>query len=60
MAMFSSLDKFRMLSTHEGVCQFSSLILAMSKSSDALLDHIADYLQFISNAQSLRFTLNVR
>jgi hypothetical protein len=28
------------------------LILAMSKRSEVLLDHIADYLQFISNAQS--------
>ena len=30
----------------------------MTLSSDALLDHIADYLQFISNAQSFWFTLN--
>jgi hypothetical protein len=28
----------------KGVCQFGYLILAMSQSSDALLDHIADYL----------------
>jgi hypothetical protein len=40
------------------VCHFSPHILAMTSSSDALLDHIADYLQFISNAQSFRFTLN--
>ena len=30
----------------------------MTLSSDALLDHIADYLQFISNTQSFWFTLN--
>ena len=30
----------------------------MALSSDALLDHIADYLQFISNAQLFWFTLN--
>ena len=30
----------------------------MSKRSGVLLDHIADYLQFISNAQSFWFTLN--
>jgi hypothetical protein len=35
-----------------------SLILAMSSSSDALLDHIANFLKFISSAQSFRFTLN--
>jgi len=29
----------------------------MALSSDALLDHIVDYLQFISNAQSFWFTL---
>ena len=59
MAMFSSLDKFWMLSElkllgasqhpDEGVCQFSLLILAISQSSDALLDHITDYLRFMSN-----------
>ena len=37
---------------------FSPHILAMSSSSEALLDHIADYLLFISNAQSYWFTLN--
>ena len=30
----------------------------MTLSSDALLDHITDYVQFISNAQSFWFTLN--
>jgi hypothetical protein len=30
----------------------------MTPSSDTLLDHIADYLQFISNAQSFWFMLN--
>ncbi len=34
------------------------LILAMSSSSDALLDHIADFLKFISSAQSFWFTLD--
>jgi hypothetical protein len=48
MAMFLSLDKFQTFcelksggaSYHpdEGVCNFSSLILVMSSSSDALLD----------------------
>jgi hypothetical protein len=30
----------------------------MSLSSESILDHIAEYLQFISNAQSFWFTLN--
>jgi len=30
----------------------------MTSSSDALLDHIADYMQFISNAQLFWFMLN--
>ncbi len=30
----------------------------MSLSSESILDHIADYLKFISNAQSFWFTLN--
>jgi len=60
MAMFLLLDKFWATSEQkslgasqhpdEEVCQFGSLILlilAMSQSSDALLDHIADYLRFI-------------
>ena len=42
----------------EGVCQFGSLILAMSQSSDTLLDHIADYLRFISNAKLFWCLLN--
>ena len=70
MALFSSLDNFWTLcklklfwaSQHpdKGVCQFSLRlqILAMSQSSDALLDHITDYLRFISNAESFWFTLN--
>ena len=55
MAMFLLLDKFWATSEQkllgasqhpdEGVCQFGSLILVMSHSSDALfVDHIADYL----------------
>jgi hypothetical protein len=32
--------------------------LAMSSSSESILDHIADYLTFISGAQSFWFTLN--
>ena len=35
-----------------------SLILLMSSSSEALLDHIADFLKFISSAQSLWFSLD--
>jgi len=34
------------------------LILEMSLSSEALLDHIADFLEFISSAQSFWFSLN--
>ena len=40
------------------MCHFGPLILHMSKRSVVLFDHIADYLQFISNAQSFWFTLN--
>ena len=40
------------------MCHFGPLILHMSKRSEVLLDHIADYLQFISNAQSFWFALN--
>jgi len=72
MAMFLSLDKFWATSKlksvgasqhpDEAVCHFifSLHILAMTSSSDALLDHNADYLQFISNsnAQSFWLTLN--
>jgi len=42
----------------KGVCKFSLLILQMSLSSEALFDHIADFLKFISSAQSLWFSLN--
>ena len=68
IVMFPSLKKSRTLSEpklHEaskhpdkGVCQYGLLILVMSFSSEALLDHVADYLQFIFNAQSFWFTLN--
>jgi hypothetical protein len=42
----------------EGVGNFSSLILVMSSSSEALLDHKADFLKFISKAQSFWFSLD--
>ena len=42
----------------EGVCKFSLLILVMSSSSEALLDHIADFLKFISSAQLFLFSLD--
>jgi len=68
MAMFLLQDKFWATiepkslgaSQHpdEGVCQFESLILAMSQSSDTLLDHVADYLRFISNTKKIWFSLN--
>jgi hypothetical protein len=68
MAIFLSLDEFQTFcelksggaSYHpdEGVCNFSSLILVMSSSSDALLDHKADFLKFISKAQSFWFSLD--
>ena len=35
------------------------LILEMSSSSEALLDHIADFLKFISGAQPFWFLLNM-
>jgi len=41
----------------EGVCQFGSLILAMSYLTPFHI-HIADYLRFISNAKSFWFLLN--
>jgi len=47
------------LTNDEGVCHFSLNILAMTSSSDAFLDHIADYLQFIFNAQLFWFMLNM-
>jgi hypothetical protein len=68
MAMLLLLDEFQTFSRlksggasyhpDEGVCHFSPHILAMTSSSDALLDHIADYLQFISNTLLFWFTLN--
>jgi len=70
MAMFSSLDKFQRFSKPKSggayqhpdvwVCQFGSLILVMSSSSEALPDHIANFLKFISSAQSLWFALNTQ
>ncbi len=69
MVMFVSLDEFSTFSgpksggvsyhPDEGVCQFGPLILHMSSSSGALLDHIADFLKFISSAQSFWFSLNM-
>ena len=68
MEMFSSLDKFLTFSglksggaskhPDEGVCHFSPLILQMSARSEALLDHIADFLKFISSAQLFWFSLD--
>jgi hypothetical protein len=68
MATFLSLYEFQTVSKlnsggasyhpDEEMCHFSPHIFAMTLSSDALLDHITDYLQFISNAQSFWFTLN--
>ena len=68
MTMFLLLDTFWATSKptslgasqhpDKWVCQFGSLILAMSQSSDALLDHIADYLRFIPNAKSIWLLLN--
>ena len=68
MAMFLSLDEFQTFcklksggaSYHsdKGVCKFSLLILVMSLSSEALLDHKADFLKFISSAQSFWFLLD--
>ncbi len=42
----------------EAVCPFSLLFLQMFSSCESILDHIADYLKFISKAQSFLFTLN--
>ena len=48
-----------LITPNEALCHFSSLILHMSsRRSETLLDHITDYLQFISNAQSFWFMLN--
>ena len=38
---------------------FSPLFLLMSSSCESILDHIADYLKFISSAQSFWYTLNM-
>jgi hypothetical protein len=40
------------------VFHFGPHFLAMSSSSEYVLDHIADYLTFISDAQSFWFMLN--
>ncbi len=66
--IFSSLDKYPTLckpkslgpSYHPDkvVFPFGSQILQMSSSSESILDHIADYLKFISGAQSFWFMLN--
>jgi hypothetical protein len=40
------------------VFHFGLQILAMSIGYESILDHIADYLQFLSNAQLYWFTLN--
>jgi hypothetical protein len=40
------------------VSHFGWHILAMSQSSQSILDHIAEMLRFISNAQSFWFTLD--
>jgi hypothetical protein len=40
------------------VCYFSQLILHISKRSGVLFDHIADFLKFISSAQSFWFLLD--
>jgi hypothetical protein len=68
LEMFSSLDEFPTFSgpksggasyhPDKGVCHFGPLILHMSLSSEALLDHIANFLKFISIAQSFWFSLN--
>jgi hypothetical protein len=68
MEVFLSLNEFPTFSrlksdrasSHpdEGVSHFSPLIVQMSSSSEALLDHIADFLKFISSTQSFWFLLN--
>jgi hypothetical protein len=42
----------------KGVFHFGLQILAMSRSYESILDHIADYLRFLSSAQSYWFMLN--
>ncbi len=68
MDIISLLDKYPALcklkllgvSLHpdKAVFQFSLLFLGMSTSCKSILDHIAEYLRFISDAQSFWFTLN--
>jgi hypothetical protein len=68
MEFFLSLDKYPALcelkllraSQHPdtAVLHFSSLFLGISSSSESILDNIADYLTFISDAQSFWFMLN--
>jgi len=68
MEMFLSLDEFPIFSGPKSdrasyhpdkrVSHFGPLILQMFSSSEALLDHIANFLKFISNTQSFWFTLN--
>jgi hypothetical protein len=41
------------------VFHFGWHILAMSQSSQSILDHIADFLKFISNTQSFWFMLDM-
>ncbi len=67
MDMFLLLDKYSALCKpkslgtlehpDEAVFPFGSQILQMSSSSESILDHIADYLKFISGAQSFWYTL---
>jgi hypothetical protein len=42
------------------VLPFGPLFLQMSLSSESILDHIADYLKFISSTPSFWFTLDTR
>ncbi len=63
MVMFPLLEKSRTLCEPKslgtkGVCQFGLQILLMSSSSEAHLDHIADFLKFISSTQSYWFSLD--
>jgi hypothetical protein len=68
MEIFPSLEKYPMLCDlksvgalwhpDEEVFHFRSLFLAMSRSYEFVLDDIAEYLQFISSAQSFWFMLN--
>jgi hypothetical protein len=68
MEMFSSVNKYPTLckpkslgpSEHPDkvVFPFGLQILQMSLSSKSILDHIADYLKFISGTQSFWFMLN--